>query len=73
MYSSSNNLDNRTLESLQEQLSSIAPVFPPMPRATAIAEATEHGKPLALSPNKHSVTLKLFDELAIAMEQLPTL
>ena len=73
MYSASNNLDNRTLESLQEQLSSIAPVFPPMPRATAIAEATEHGKPLALSPNKHSVTLKLFDQLAISMEQLPTL
>lgn len=72
MYSSSNNLDNRTLESLQEQLSSIATVFPPLPRATAIAEATEHGKPLALSPNKHSVTLKLLDELAIAMEQLPT-
>ncbi|MDJ0718684.1 MAG: ParA family protein [Prochloraceae cyanobacterium] len=69
MYQSRNSLDKRTLESIQEQLSSIAPVFPPLPRATALAEAAEMGKPLALSHNKHKATLKLFDELATAMEQ----
>jgi chromosome partitioning protein len=70
MYQASNSLDNRTLESIQEQLSSIAPVFAPMPRATAVAEAVEIGKPLALCPNKHKVILRLFDELAISMEEM---
>lgn len=70
MYSMSNALDNRILESIQEQLLTIATVFPPMPRATAVAEAAEQGKPLALCPNKHQITLRLFDELAIAMEEL---
>lgn len=70
MFSVSNSLDKRTLESLQEQLTQIAPVFPPIPRATAIAEASAYGKPLALCPNKHSSSLQLFEDLAIAMEQL---
>ncbi len=70
MYQASNSLDNRTLESIQEQLSGIATIFPPMPRATAVAEAAEMGKPLALCPNKHKRTLQLFDELASAMENL---
>jgi chromosome partitioning protein len=70
MYQASNSLDNRTLESIQEQLSSIATIFPPMPRATAVAEAAEMGKPLALCPNKHKRTLELFEELAEAMENL---
>ena len=71
MFSVSNSLDKQTLQSLQEQLTQLAPVFPPMPRATAIAEAAAYGKPLALCPNKHALTLQLFEQLAIAMEQLP--
>ena len=70
MYQSRNSLDKRTLESIKEQLSPIATVFPPLPRATAIAEAAEMGKPLALSSNKHKPALKLFDDLARAMEKL---
>lgn len=70
MYQVSNSLDNRTLKSIQEQLSGIATVFPPMPRATAIAEAAEMGQPLALCPNKHKPTLELFELLAIALEEL---
>lgn len=70
MYSVSNALDNRTLESIQAQLSTLGTVFPPMPRATAIAEAAEEGKPLALCSNRHRPTLLLFDELALAMENL---
>ena len=70
MYQVSNSLDKRTLESLKEQLSSIAPIFPPFPRATAVAESAEMGQPLALSSNRHKASLKLFDELAIAMEKL---
>jgi chromosome partitioning protein len=70
MYQVSNSLDNRTLESIREQLSGIASVFAPMPRSTAVAEAAEMGKPLALCPNKHKMTLHLFDQLAISMEKM---
>ena len=70
MYQVSNSLDNRTLESIQQQLGSIATVFTPMPRATAVAEAAETGKPLALCLHKQKNILRLFDELAQAMEQL---
>ena len=70
MYQTSNSLDNRTLESITEQLGEIATTFPPMPRATAVAEAAEFGKPLALCPNKDKLTLQLFDQLAITMEKL---
>ena len=70
MYQTSNSLDNRTLESITQQLGEITTIFPPMPRATAVAEAAEFGKPLALCPNKHKLTLQLFDQLAIAMEKL---
>lgn len=70
MYQAGNSLDNRTLKSIQEQLSGIAMVFSPMPRATAVAEAAEKGKPLALCPNLHKPTLELFNQLAISMESL---
>lgn len=70
MYQASTSLDNRTLESIKEQLGEIATIFPPMPRATAVAEAAELGKPLALCANKHKPTLELFDRLAIAMEKI---
>lgn len=70
MYQASTSLDNRTLSSICEQLSAIATVFPPLPRATAVAEAAEAGKPLALSSNKHKKTLQLFDKLACEMEKL---
>jgi chromosome partitioning protein len=70
MYQTSNSLDNRTLDSIKEQLSQIGKVFEPFPRATAIAEASEMGQPLALCSNKHQKTLDLFNKLAIAMEKL---
>jgi chromosome partitioning protein len=70
MYQASTSLDNRTLESIKEQLMDVATVFPPMPRATVVAEAAEEGKPLALCANKHKPTLELFERLAIAMEKI---
>lgn len=70
MYQKSNSLDNRTLDAINEQLNQVATVFPPMPRATAIAEASETGKPLALCPNKHKSVLELLDSLATIMEKL---
>jgi chromosome partitioning protein len=70
MYSASNSLDQRTLQSMTEQLSDLAPVFPPLPRATAVAEAAEYGKPLALCPNKHQAILRLFDEVGGFLEEM---
>jgi chromosome partitioning protein len=70
MYSASNSLDQRTLQSISEQLSNLAPVFSPLPRATAVAEAAEYGKPLALCPNKHQAILRLFDEIAVFLEEM---
>lgn len=70
MYQRNNSLDNRILGEIQEQLEKVAPVFAPMPRATAVAEAAELGVPLALSTNKHAATLKLFDQLAAVMEKM---
>jgi chromosome partitioning protein len=55
---------------MSEQLSSLATIFPPLPRATAVAEAAEYGKPLALCPNKNPAILRIFDEIAEAMEVL---
>lgn len=70
MYSPSNALDQRTLEAIEEQLSSIAPVFTPIPRATALAEASEFATPLALSPKKNAKIIAIFDELSIELEKL---
>ena len=71
MFATTNNLDKQTLISLQQQLSQIAPVFTPIPRATALAEASAFGKPLALCPIKAPHILELFDQLALNIETLP--
>lgn len=70
MYSANNSLDQRTLQSMTEQLSPLGTIFPPLPRATAVAEAAEIGRPLALCPPKNQAILGIFDEIAIAMEEL---
>jgi chromosome partitioning protein len=70
MYSPGNALDQRTLEAINEQLASISRIFTPIPRATALAEASEYGKPLALSPKKNAVVIEIFDEIASVLEQL---
>jgi chromosome partitioning protein len=69
MFQKSNSLDNRTLDAINEQLSEVATVFSPMPRATAVAEASEMGKPLALCSNKHKTILELLDLLATTLEE----
>lgn len=70
MYSPGNALDQRTLEAITEQLAAIAPIFTPIPRATALAEASEFGKPLALSPKKNLSVLAILNEIVIVLEQL---
>ncbi|NJM67645.1 MAG: ParA family protein [Acaryochloris sp. RU_4_1] len=70
MFATGNALDQRTLEAINEQLATIGHIFTPIPRATALAEASEYGKPLALSPKKNAAVLAIFDEIATSLEQL---
>ena len=46
--------ESRTMQALEENLAQIAPVFPPIPRAIAFADASEENLPLALYDKKHS-------------------
>lgn len=70
LYSASNSLDRRTLQIIQEQLASVGPILPTIPRATALAEATEYAMPLALCPKKNPEILQIFDRIAEVVESL---
>lgn len=70
MYSSGNVLDNRTLETIVDQLSQVAPIYTPLPRATALAEASEYGLPLALAPKKNKQIIQIFDEVSTLIDNL---
>ncbi len=63
-YLKSNKTEQRVLELIEEQLKAVAPILPPLPRATAIAEATEYGMPFALTPKKTKGIINLFDSYA---------
>lgn len=68
-YAASNSQDQRTLKAISEQFSNIAPVYGPIPRATAFVDASEQQVPLALYEPKHPV-LKVLDKIAEKMEKL---
>ncbi|MBD1866742.1 ParA family protein [Cyanobacteria bacterium FACHB-471] len=61
--------DKAILEALKEQLSPLAPVFSPISRATAYADAAMARQPLAVYAPKHP-SLKVLDEIAQGMEDL---
>lgn len=63
-----NKTEQRVLEVIQEQLAPIAPIFPPLPRSTALAEATEYGKPFALTPKKNTAILQLLEDYVTQIE-----
>lgn len=68
-YAAANSQDQRTLKAILEQFSPIASVFDPIPRATAIVDASEQQIPLALYDPKHPI-LKVLDQIAFHLEQL---
>ncbi len=68
-YAVSNSQDKRTLKAIQEQFGTVAPVYEPIPRTTAFADASEQQLPLALYDPKHSA-LKILDGLATQIEKL---
>ncbi len=61
--------DKVILEALQEQLSSLAPVFDPIGRATAFADAAMNRQPLAVYAPKHPAVAVL-NKIAQGMEKL---
>lgn len=63
-YQKTNKTEQRVLQVIEEQLNTVAPILPPLPRATAIAEATEYGMPFALTPKKTKSIVKLFENYA---------
>jgi chromosome partitioning protein len=69
LYDARNTQDERTLEAMQEQLTPVAPVFDPIPRSTAFADAAEDNVPLAVLKKQHPA-LKGLKKIAKALEKL---
>jgi chromosome partitioning protein len=61
--------DRQILEALQEQVSSLATVFPPIPRATAFADAAMSLQPLAIYAPRHPAIATL-EMIALSLEKL---
>ena len=69
IYALQNSQDVRALAALQEQLSPQGTIFPPVPRATAFADASENRVPLALYQPKHPAVAVL-DSIAQSLEEI---
>ena len=61
--------DRQILAALQEQVSSLATVFPPIPRATAFADAAMSLQPLAVYSPRHPAIATL-EMIALSLEKL---
>ncbi len=64
--------NNAVLAAIREQLTEVAPIFPPLPEASVFAEASERGLALAeyTRAKKYQHLIELFDQIAEAMEEL---
>lgn len=69
MYDQRNSHDERTLAAIQEQLSPVAAVYPPIARSTIFADASEEHLPLALFDKKHPA-LKAMNQIIQGLELL---
>lgn len=61
--------ESRTVKAVQEQLSSIATVFPPIPKTIAFADASERRLPLALFDKNHPA-VSILKKIASSLEKL---
>jgi len=69
IYASANAQDKAILRAIQVQLAAIATIYPPIPRATAFADASMEHLPLALySPNHGAV--KVLESIATGVAAL---
>ncbi len=69
MYAKANSQDTRALTAMREQLQEFAPVFTPIPRSTAFADAVEKHLPLIKYNTRHPA-VKQLTELATVISKL---
>jgi chromosome partitioning protein len=69
MFDSRTAQESRTVKAIQEQLSSIATVFSPIPKSIAFADASERRVPLALFDKNHPA-VSVLNKIAISLEKL---
>ena len=69
IFASANAQDKQILEAVQQQLSTVGKVFPPIPRATAFADAAMNRQPLAVYSPKHPA-VPILETIAKGMEKL---
>ncbi|WP_318670668.1 hypothetical protein [Nostoc flagelliforme] len=60
---------SRTLKAVQEQLSDIGTVYPPIPKTIAFADASERRVPLALFDKKHPA-VGVLQKIASSIDKL---
>jgi chromosome partitioning protein len=53
LYASRNSQDTRALSAIREQLNQVGIIFPPIPRSTAFADASEANIPLSMYQPSH--------------------
>jgi chromosome partitioning protein len=68
-YDSRNSQDERTLQAIQEQLTPVATVYPPISRSTGFADASEQNLPLAKYNPKHP-GVAVLNQIAQSLEAL---
>ncbi len=61
--------ESRTVKAVQEQLSDIGTVYPPIPKTIAFADASEHRVPLALFDKNHPA-VGILKKIASSLEKL---
>jgi chromosome partitioning protein len=69
MYDGRNVQDARTLQAIQEQLTKVGIVYPPIPRSTAFADASEDHVPLAVLNRKHPA-VPILKKIAQSLEKI---
>lgn len=69
MYDGRNIQDARTLEAIQQQLAKVGVVYPPIPRSTAFADASEDHVPLAVY-NRKNPAVPILKQIAQNLEKL---
>jgi chromosome partitioning protein len=69
MYDGRNIQDARTLEAIQQQLAKVGVVYPPIPRSTAFADASEDHVPLAVYNRKHPA-IPILKKIAQGLDKL---
>lgn len=69
MYDGRNVQDARTLQAIKEQLQKVGAVYPPIPRSTAFADASEDHVPLAVLNRRHPA-VPILKKIASSLEKI---